>query len=145
MTEVTHQQLLQATTEFFTHHWVIEKLGQHPSWQNWEPFLIGSEPNYQHPGCYAVFFGSDLRYIGSGTSRGNNRYVEHGISRRLRGHVYKVDSTRRPNGCKLLPKFAGATAIYTLGLPGVGYLAPALEAYLIRHLNPSMNKVGKRC
>ena len=139
MAEITYQQLVQATAEFFARHWVVEALGLYPDWLRWEQFLSGSVPNYQHPGCYTVFFDGGLRYVGLGASRGGGIYTEHGISRRLMAHVIQGDRARGPTWSKLRDRFAGATAIYTLGLPNASYLAAALETYLIRSLAPLMN------
>lgn len=137
--DIPYQKLARATEEFFARHWAKEILGQHPTWQRWESFLSGSVPNYQHPGCYAIFFDGGLRYVGLGASRGGGIYKEHGISRRLMAHVIQGDRSRGPTWSKLRERFTDATDIYTLGLPGTGYLAAALETYLIRSLAPPMN------
>lgn len=136
---ISYRQLVEATNQFFDRHWVDELAGSRPTWMQWQPFLFGSVPNHQYAGCYAVFFGSELRYIGLGASRGGGIYVEHGISRRLRDHVTKSDRSRGKEWDKLREKFFGATSIYTLGLPTAPYLAASLETYLIRSLFPPMN------
>lgn len=140
MTKVTYEKLAEATTAFFARHWISEDLGPCPTWQHWDEFLQGSVPNHQHPGCYAVFFGSELRYVGLGASLGGGSYKEHGISRRLMANVIQADRLRGPVWSKLRERFTGATDIYTLGLPNTSYLAAALETYLIRCLQPPMNK-----
>lgn len=133
------EDLLKQTGDFFARHWSRELMGPPPEWHCWETFLHGSVPNYQHGGCYALFAGDELIYIGLGASRGGGRYVAHGVSRRLMAHVIRSDKARGPFASKLLENWAETTAIWTIGFPTGEYLAAALETYLIRELSPRRN------
>lgn len=133
------ERLLARTGDFFERHWNVEALGAPPAWQAWETFLDGSVPNHQYGGCYAIFAGHELIYVGLGASRGGGRYPEHGISRRLMAHVLRSDRRKSPYGSRLIEAWAEATAIWTIGFASCGYLAPALESFLIRELAPRRN------
>ncbi|MCL1824806.1 MAG: hypothetical protein FWG26_02510 [Betaproteobacteria bacterium] len=133
------RKLATATAEFFKLHWNIASLDNPPEWKCWEEFLVGPVPNYQHGGCYALFAGSELIYVGLGASLGGGRYSQHGISRRLMAHVLRADDSNPQHTYRLLDNWTNTTAIWTLGLPKCEYLAPALESYLIRELSPPKN------
>ena len=137
-TALSLNRLEGCSSEFFRLHWHAE-LGAAPSWVQWQEFLQGSVPNYQYGGCYAIFSGKNLIYIGLGASRGGGLYPKHGISRRLMAHVLRSDRPRGIGWSKLTEEWADATAIYTLGLPTADYLAPALESFLIREMSPPRN------
>ena len=130
---VTLTQLKAATESFFDMHWNADAIGaQPPAWDGWVEFK-GSAPNYQLGGCYALFSGDALEYIGLGTSRGGGLYCDHGISRRLGSHVYRLDKERGPGWLKLRPGWESITSINTIGFQTQhSHLATALEAYLIR-------------
>jgi hypothetical protein len=130
---VTLAQLEAETETFFGMHWNTDVLGiQPPAWHVWREFK-GSVPNYQLGGCYALFAGDDLEYIGLGASRGGGLYCDHGISRRLSSHVYRLDKERGPGWLKLRPGWESITSIHTIGFEARhSHLASALEAYLIR-------------
>ena len=134
----TFNDLEGCTSEFFRFHWPAD-FNEAPNWVSWQEFLKGSVPNHQHGGCYAIFSGPSLIYIGLGVSRGGGIYQQHGISRRLMAHVLRSDLARGRQWSKLDESWRDATAIYTLGFPGREYLAPALESYLIRELSPPRN------
>lgn len=133
------QDLERATVEFFKAHWVEDRLGPAPLWVSWQPFLHGPAPNHEHGGCYAIFFGANLAYVGLGASRGGGKFREHGISRRLTAHVIRKDRVRDGDWGELCEQWAECTAIHTIGLPRTEYLAAALESYLIRELSPPRN------
>lgn len=130
---ITQFQLEAETKKFFGMHWNTDLIGTpSPSWQVWNEFK-GSAPNYQLGGCYALFAGDALEYIGLGSSRGGGLYCDHGISRRLGSHVYRLDKERGPGWLKLRPDWESITSIHTIGFEARhNHLAPALEAYLIR-------------
>ena len=138
------EKLISHTVEFFQKHWNLEK--SPPEWS--EPWMwIGSVPNYQLGGVYALFKGDELIYIGLGASRGGGRYPDSGLSRRLMAHVYRT----APKGStqSYLPREkwqeVGITSVSTIGFPlENNYLASALEDYLIGHLNPSENSIKKK-
>jgi hypothetical protein len=133
------EKLIEATSGFFGLHWSPEQLGEPPGWRLWETFLEGSVPGYQYGGCYALFEGNRLTYIGLGVSRGGGLYQQHGLSRRIMAHVYRSDHARGPNCLRLHEKWLRTTGLYTLAFPEHEYLAPALESYLIRDLQPPRN------
>jgi len=135
-----HEQLLAATQTFFSLHWP-QSAGNAPIWQKWEPFLEGSVPFYKQAGCYALYRGEMLDYVGLGMSRGGGLYPESGLSRRLMSHVYQSDKIRRSPYLKLRSQWHGITALSTIGFEHqYSYLAPALEQFLIRELRPPRNK-----
>ncbi|MCW5581097.1 MAG: hypothetical protein KIS72_07145 [Luteimonas sp.] len=131
--------LEEKTAEFFERHWARSILGLPPKWKGWDTFLQGSVPNFRCGGCYAIFFESELAYIGLGASRGGGIYPSHGISRRLMAHVLRSDPEQGVGYSKLLDEWADATNIYTIGMPNTEYLAAALETYLIREISPPRN------
>lgn len=135
------RKLQQTTDEFFRRHWRSESLScQQPNWNGWEEFLYGSAPNYELGGCYALFAGNELLYVGLGASRGGGLYPDHGISRRLMAHVIASDRHRGESWSRLRDPWSSITAIFTIGFPNECiYLAAALEAFLIRELSPPRN------
>ena len=133
------EKLVEATVAFFRMHWSRDQLGEPPMWECWETFLEGPVPGYQYGGCYALFEGAHLTYIGLGASRGGGIYQQHGLSRRLMAHVYRSDRARWPASLRLHEKWSGTTGLYTLAFPEHEYVAPALESYLIRQLQPPRN------
>lgn len=133
------EKLIAETDSFFHLHWNKEALGAPPAWVAWDTFLDGSVPNYQYGGCYALFSGDQLIYIGLGASRGGGIYQRHGISRRLMAHVLRSDVTSGPTRSKLLDRWVDISSLWTLGFPSNDYLAPALESFLIRSLTPPKN------
>ncbi|MHA6205465.1 hypothetical protein ACXU4B_13645 [Dyella soli] len=136
---MTIQSLEKKTGEFFLRHWANTGLSI-PEWQCWDDFLHAPVPSYNLGGCYALFQGSSLIYVGSGISRGSGRYRDQGISTRMMKHVYSTDRDK-PGMYKLCDKWAAVTAIFTIGFPNeCAYLAVALETYLIRELGPPRNR-----
>lgn len=137
--ELDIDKLMAESNSFFDLHWNEKALGLPPEWKSWETFLDGSVPNYQYGGCYALFSGDELVYLGLGASRGGGIYPQHGISRRLMAHVLRSDPASGPYRSKLMDNWIDITAIWTLGFPSNEYLAAALEGYLIRSLSPVRN------
>lgn len=132
-------RLEAATSKFFSLHWSRETLGEPPGWDRWKTFLLGSVPNYEQGGCYALFDQAGLSYIGLGASKGGGLYVSHGISRRLMAHVLRLDRAQSAYHSKLVSNWEGTTAIFTIGMAKAEYLAAALETFLIRELSPPRN------
>lgn len=130
---LTMDLLIENTCKFFSLHWNVQELGVAPVWVRWDPFLFGSVPNHERGGCYALFSGENLVYVGLGVSRGGGRYPESGISRRLMSHVYCSDPGKGPRWSRLRDQWSHVTEIRTIGFEAATvYLAPALENYLIR-------------
>ena len=123
------------TAIFFNKHWGFPTTA--PEWQTCNNFLTTSVPNYDKGGCYALFEGDTLVYIGKGISRGTPRYVEHGISRRMMKHIYKGESQRELTETWVKRHI---TSCATIGFDtDQTYLAVALEVFLIRKLLPKYN------
>lgn len=133
-------RLEEFTQDFYLLHWCCDQLPTPPRWKSWAPFLYGSAPYWQEGGCYALFAGPTLVYIGLGASKGGGRYLKCGISRRMMAHVYCSANKSDPKVLKLRDNWSGVTEIQTLGLGDRDYLAPALESFLIRALSPSRNR-----
>lgn len=130
---VAIDEVVSATSAYFSRHWNASAIGQSPpEWQGWYEFN-GSAPNYQLGGCYALFEGDELHYIGLGASLGGGRYIGHGLSRRLKAHVLQNDWEKGPEWLKLRPRWPGISSIYTIGFDNENvHLAPSLETFLIR-------------
>lgn len=134
------QDLKRETDNFFRRHWVTAEIGANPpEWKASPTSGPGSSiQNYSKGGTYALLQGETVAYIGVGTSKGADRYPEHGIARRLLGHVIGPCST----GYTLKPKWQEATitAILTIGFDQEQtHIALALENYLIGKLRPLRN------
>lgn len=128
--------LEEATNRFFQMHWNLQAIGQEPpAWISWPEFK-GSVPNYQLGGCYALFEGANLSYVGVGASKGGGLYPEHGISRRLMSHVLRIDREKGSQWSKPRQGWESITTIYTIGFTAnVAHLALALETFLIREFS----------
>jgi hypothetical protein len=61
--------LQEVTAQFFRLHWSAREIGRKaPSWKG--PYLFrGALPYPEEGGCYALYQGATLRYIGLGASR----------------------------------------------------------------------------
>lgn len=127
------RDLSQTTERFFDWHWNKGAIGEDPpQWLHWPEFK-GSVPNYQLGGCYALFEGPTLVYVGLGASKGGGLYPEHGISRRLMSHVLRIDREKGAEWSKPRTGWEAINSIYTVGFPSrLVHLAPALETFLIR-------------
>ena len=132
-TSLQLSDLTAATDRFFLWHWNNQAIGEDsPKWLHWPEFK-GSVPNYQFGGCYALFEGQTLLYIGLGASKGGGLYPEHGISRRLMSHVLRIDREKGPEWSKPRTGWETVDSISTIGFPSsTVHLAPALETFLIR-------------
>jgi hypothetical protein len=137
----TIQDLERCSSEFFARHWPSNSVrDQLPIWREWKPFLVGSVPNHDLAGCYALFRGAELQYVGLGASRGAGAYTHHRLSRRLMSHVISWDKERGSEWSKLKARWAEITCLYTIGVPHeFAYLSPSLESFLIRELKPPGN------
>lgn len=131
--------LISLTDEFFHLHWNFSNTP--PKWNfSWD--LIGSLPNFELGGVYALFSDAKVIYIGVGNSLGDKRYRFHGLSRRMMSHVYRNAPKDSTTNYVFREKWLdmGVTNVATIGLPKeFNYLAPALEEYLIWKLSPPCN------
>ncbi len=136
LSEQAMSTIEESTKDFFHRHWQ-NSFGQTPEWSaHWSITSQGPIPNGDKQGCYCLYENSDLVYVGLGVSRGSGLYKEHGIGKRLYSHVVAVDHSRSAeNGkgfYKPREKWSAVTHIRTIGFPsGYGYLAPALELFLL--------------
>lgn len=134
--------LQNETTIFFNKHW--GSTDTPPMWTVWQNFLSASVPNYDKGGCYALFEGNSLVYVGVGISLGSGLYIQHGISRRMMSHVYCSNKSKGKNQLKLTGIWTqrNITSCATIGFDAdITYLAAALEVFLIRKLRPAHNKI----
>jgi hypothetical protein len=138
-------QLVKWTADFFHKHWDKTK-ARAPTWKNgWD--WKTSVPNHSKSGVYALFDSeSNVIYIGVGISTGR-KYSEHGINRRLFAHVIKRNAEKTGNQFVVKSKWETENEnekIVDIGSVGFeredDYLALALEAFLIKKLEPPKNR-----
>jgi hypothetical protein len=137
--------LYESANLFFSRHWKTDILElPTPTWVG--PYRFeGPVPEGRKGGCYALFRGSNLVYVGVGSSKGSRIYPEHGITRRLMSHVMRADSTKGKGRYAPLPRWSYVTEIHVIGFPSEqACLAYALEDFLIGKLNPVDNRTKKR-
>lgn len=133
---LTQMRLKMATQEFFARHWnTVSCEGiESPEWSApWA--LAGSIPNTDKQGCYAFLAGDSVKYIGAGVARGTGIYKECGLGARTANYMRWAKEKGLKDGQRVYemkPQYRDVTALLTLGFPsGYGYLALALEAFLI--------------
>ena len=139
---------LRATTEAFLDlHWPAGE--GRPEWS--EPWaFVGTIPNQEAKGIYALVHGEAVVYIGVGAGRGSGQYKNAGLGSRLHRYWRKhptepltVSGETRYVPSKVWGDVTEATTIVTLGLPlDRFYLAYALEPFLISKLKPERNRIG---
>jgi hypothetical protein len=136
----TVSDLLAATDQFFSRHWSTAAVGcEPPGWAPWQSFLLGSVPNHDKAGCYALFVGEELVYVGVGASKGGGIYDNHGLSRRLMAHVIRADRSKNGDWSQLCEPWLDVTGLYTIGFAHPqAYLSPALESFLIREFRSQL-------
>ena len=129
------EALRSHTSDFLANHWQ-QPLESCMAWVDAFP-AAGPCPikHHDHQGCYALFKGSKLCYIGLAASRGWGPYKGHGIGARIK-HVLAIDwGIKTADGTrfyKLKEAWSDVTHISTFGFPSnFGYLAPALESYIL--------------
>lgn len=158
--------LKKPTDTFFDRHWK-EQPDTRPIWQVWKldsQLPAGDRGRWHREhlgGCYAVFAGEKLLYVGLALTSGRNPKNEksqRGIIDRLRRHViedpdkngiYELNKKKKVLWPEhLLEKGLWAKAaplepiqIHVIAFPNhYRYLAAALEAFLIFQLEPPCNK-----
>ena len=140
--------LFALTAEFFERHWQ-KSFGEIPQWcEPWSLTGQGPVPNHDRQGCYCLFAMDTPIYIGLGAARGSGLYKDHGIGKRLYSHVLRVDSSRGIFNGKgfYMPreKWRIATHLRTIGFPkSYGYLAPALESFLLARLPHELSSYNR--
>jgi hypothetical protein len=134
----TMAKVIMLTNEFFKLHWNNNIIGsQPPPWSApWK--FEGTQRNGDRQGCYVLLKGDEVLYIGIGASIGDAPYEGCGIGKRT--NIYwQLAEGQRSVPCeerRYLPAKIwaerGLDGIAALGFEmGYGYLAYALEAYLI--------------
>lgn len=142
---ISLEDLRQQTAHFLDLHWPEGE--PRPAWSEpWE--FVGTIPNHEMQGCYALLRGQEVIYIGVGAGNGPARYRGAGLGSRLHRYWQRhPEEPRTPDGeSRYAPvqDWGEATAIVTIGFaPERGYLAYALEPYLIGKLKPERNTIGK--
>ena len=132
--------LLSETDKFFTLHWPSDVFGIQPKWSETWGF-VGSIPNVGNTGCYALFSNEKLLYIGLSEDTIANRTAAY---TRVATGGHSVPTKNRPYVPSEGWSEKGLTHIVTIGFPEKArYLAAALEAYLIKALQPPENIHGK--
>ena len=133
---ITRDDLREATRRFFAKHWNPALCDQHepPDWSEpWE--LVGEMPGSARQGCYALVEGGVVTYIGKGGGRGSGGYPECGLGKRIGAYMRRAKDKGRTDGQRVYEfreLYRKHTGIMTIAFPsGYGYLALALEAYLI--------------
>lgn len=141
----TLDHLRRQTEVFFDLHWPHGEA--QPEWsERWE--FLGPIPNHEVQGCYALLRSDAVVYIGVGAGKGTARYRGAGLGTRLHPYWRKHPGGPHPESGAAryvaAEKWVGTDAIVTIGFPPErGYLAYALEPYLIARLKPGRNVVGK--
>jgi hypothetical protein len=126
----------RATQRFFDRHWMNTQCGGNPAPEWSAPWnLVGSMPNTDKQGCYVLLANDTVKYIGSGVGKGSGRYKECGLGARTWNYM-KWDKSKKASLAEriymMIPPYRKMTALATIGfLSGYGYLALALEAFLI--------------
>lgn len=145
---VTLDALHTRTTAFLDLHWPEGE--PRPEWSApWR--FVGTIPNQELQGVYALVHGDDVVYVGVGAGENPGRYEGAGLGNRL--HKYwrtdKDDPRTAEGESRYVPSdvwgdVTETPAIVTIGLPpGQAALAYELERYLIRELKPERNVLGK--
>lgn len=134
-----------ATRDFFKLHWSDLEIGcSPPRWRTWD--RSGRPDEAELGGCYAIYEGAELLYVGVAVTEGKNasQGKKYGLLSRLQRHVLKrsLDAEGRypPLDRKGKEHWANLDCIRMIGFPaGQRYLAAALEVYLISRLQPKIN------
>jgi len=127
-------ELIQKTKQFFKQYWHPDN-GKQPSWSiHWN--FNNSIPNHDKRGCYALFNGSEIIYIGVGIGSGLGfRLQEYWKLNKERNHETKYTYTS---------DWENLTSIKTIGFEEDHFhLAAALEIFLINALSPERNSQHK--
>lgn len=124
-------EIQKHTAEFFRRHIQSIEENQLPTWsERWN--FIGTIPNYDRSGCYALFSDDVLLYVGVSEDTIANRTNNY---TRMAPGARSIDVTIRPYVPTAYWAERGMNGIRTIGLPNeYFYLAPALESYLIANL-----------
>ena len=140
----TEQDLKQVTKDFFDQYW-NQQNGDPPEWgEHW--YFDGTIPNHDKRGCYALYAGENIIYIGSGLGKSFGIYEGSGLGDRLKAYWQLNKDKQGPKKYKPTDKWEelNLTSIQTIGFDEKHYwLAAALEIFLIERLRPKRNVVHK--
>jgi hypothetical protein len=136
--------LEKATADFFDLYWDERRVGHpRPTWSAWR--LAGVPGEAAKAGCYAIFSGRDLLYVGVAVTEGKHSATKgkkYGLLNRLERHVIRkagrglTSYVPAPNK----PQWKEITEIKLLGFPDDHrHMAAALELYLIKRLDTMVN------
>lgn len=135
---VTERELRQATCDFFHLFW-NDVNGQPPEWsEHWN--FRGTIPNHDKRGCYALFTGNEIVYIGCGLGKSSEPYIGCGLGDRLKNY-WTVSKELKANQ-EYVPStnWPTLTSIATIGFNETQFpIAASLEIYLIQKLKPIKN------
>ncbi len=140
MATTTDRDLLNRTSEFFKLYWNVSEVP--PSWN--EPWDWNTEiPGQRNRGCYALFQGDEVVYIGVGLGKSTEKYDGAGLGDRLKRYwQLNKGEDRRVKRYQPTHNWKEITALKTIDFDEEHYhLAAALEIFLIRKLKPKRNKV----
>ncbi len=138
---ITFCDLERETKVFFDLYWKQE-YGQRPSWSGHWVFE-GTIPQNDKRGCYALFTGYDIIYIGIGIGRSTDFYRGAGLGDRLKNY-WRVNKNNPGKNYQPRDNWKEVTSIITIGFGEDHFpLAAALKVYLIGKLNPRRNSKHK--
>ncbi|MFY0628443.1 MAG: hypothetical protein JXR07_19255 [Reichenbachiella sp.] len=136
----TQNELKHATDTFFKLYWNPSN-GAAPHWsEHWQ--FENTIPNHDKRGCYALFKGNEIIYIGVGIGKSFGTYHGSGLGDRLKRY-WRLNKNE---GKQYEPtsEWTDISSLITIGFDEVHYpLAAALEVYLIRELSPKRNSTHK--
>lgn len=156
---ISIDELKAKTHQFFQLHWCQANnklVDPPPDWDGLWHFqgTIHKDkpgiPNQEKPGCYALLEeGDNVAKIGVGASQAPGDYQHAGLGKRLHKYwrVDKNHSDLPTEKRKYKPSdgYEWLKGIMTIGFDkDYGYLARALEAFLIAELEPSKNRNLKK-
>lgn len=130
--ERTEKELRKATEYFFA-TFINRDNAEYAEWS--EPWCFNGElpNNDKNAGCYGLFAGDELVYIGKGL--GKNSGLASKVSKRWVSNKGDLEQQYIPS-----KEFPDITSIMTIGFEDHSFLAAALEIYLIEVLLPPRNK-----
>ena len=138
----TIKTLQNLSSHFFALHWPNNIHFSPPlEWSEWD--FNDGVPNSDKPGCYAILNDKDeIIYIGVGAGKGSGLYQGFGLGSRIRGSWQVSKNKANKNKYEFVDRWTekGASILITLGIDhAFGYLAYALEVFLIQNMSPKIN------
>lgn len=95
-------------------------------------------PNYDKQGVYVFVKDNFVTYVGSGVASIKGRYKGHGLGKRIYSYLRVL---KEGEYCAVDRRLKDADYLMTIGFPeGYGYMAIALEYYLLTKLVTEHNK-----